>query len=620
MSTDAAPNRGAPHAPPPASPVSPAFHAAPACAGPGFAAQAFDLLVIGSGAAGLSAAVTAAHLGLKVAVLEKEPVLGGTSAWSGGWMWIPRNPLARAAGIEEDQDGPRRYLRAILGAAFDEPATRARLETFLTHGPAMVQFHLNHTRLRFIDGNTIPDFHGHADGAHTGGRSVCAAPFDAGQLGPEGLALLRPPLDVLAWLGLSIGADLRHFLRANRAADSAWYVTKRIVRQLWERLRHGQGLLRMGGNALVAALLASARDKGVTLLPRHAALALLHAPDAASSTGQRVAGVRVATPEGERDLFARCGVVCAAGGFVHDLARKAALFAHAPTGAEHFSAAPFSNTGDGMRLAEAAGAWVDDTLAEAGAWCPVSRVPLPGGGHRHFPHLAERGKPGLIAVDAQAERFVSEATNYHSFMRALFAKHAAQAVAPGRPLHAWLVCDARFIRRYGLGFTKPWPFHNRALLRNGYLKRGRTLTELAHACGLSPSVLERTVTRYNVGAAEGRDDEFNRGGVPYERLQGDAEHPGPSPCVAPLVQAPFYAVQIVPGSLGTFAGLATNEHAQVLNAAGQPLLGLYAVGNDAASVMRGQYPSGGITLGPAMTFGYVLAHHAAGQPLPTPMP
>nr|WP_310734345.1 FAD-dependent oxidoreductase [Ideonella livida] len=579
--------------------------------------ESCDLLVIGSGAGALSTAVTAAHLGLKVVVIEKAPVLGGTTAWSGGWMWIPRNPLAVAAGITEDADGPRRYLRAILGdAVMNHPAQRRRLEAFLHHGPAMVQFHLNHTALRFVDGNSIPDFHGRAEGARTGGRSVCAAPFDAARLGAD-WSLLRPPLPLVAWLGLSIGGDLRHFLRANRALDSAWYVGRRVLRQWWDRAVHGQGRQRMAGNALVGALLLSARQAGVTLLPRHAAVGLLtEPPGQAGEVGGRVTGARVLTPQGERVLHARCGVVCAAGGFPHDLARKAALFAHAPTGAEHHSAAPATNTGDGLRLAEAAGATVDTALADAGAWCPVSLVPLPaaqGGGVQAFPHLAERGKPGLIAVDAQAQRFVDEAGNYHSVMRALFARHPG-AAAP----HAWLLCDARFIRRWGLGVVRPWPFPHRRWLANGYLKRGRTLAELAAACGLDPLALAATVARYNAGAERGEDPDFGRGSTPYDRLQGDAEHPGPNPCVAPLVQAPFYAVRIVPGSLGTFAGLAGNEHGQVLRPDGQPLPGLYAAGNDAASVMRGHYPSGGITLGPAMTFGYLIAHHAAGQPLPTP--
>ena len=560
-----------------------------------------DLLVIGSGAGGLSAAVTAAHLGLSVVVIEKEPVLGGTTAWSGGWMWIPRNPLAVQAGIVEDLGPVRTYLRHILGAQY-EPR---RIESFLAHGPEMVRFHLEHTALRFVDGNAIPDFHGHAPGARTGGRSVCAAPFDGRRLGAS-LRVVRPPLDILSFLGMSIGGDLRHFLRANRAHDSFVYVTRRILRHLADRVLHGTSTLRMGGNALVAGLLRSALDKSVLLLPSHRAQELVR-------ENGRVVGALVATPDGPRSIRARRGVVMAAGGFPHDEQRKRALFPHAPTGNEHWSAAPTTNTGDGLSMAERAGAAMAAGMADTGAWAPVSLVPRGGGRVTAFPHLVERGKPGLIAVDAKGERFVDEAGNYHSFMRALFAK-----AGTAQPVQAWLVCDHRFQRRFGLGYTKPWPFPLGPHLANGYLKRGRTLGELARSCGIDAAGLEQTVARYNDTAREGRDPQFGRGTSPYDRMQGDSEHTGPNPCVAPIEQAPFYALRIVPGSLGTFAGLAANEHAQVLDAAGAPVPGLYAAGNDMASVMGGHYPSGGITLGPAMTFGYVLAHHAAGRPLAMP--
>lgn len=563
-----------------------------------------DLLVIGSGAGGLSAAVTAAHLGLSVVVIEKEPVLGGTTAWSGGWMWIPRNPLAVQAGIVEDFEPVRAYLRHLLGVQY-EPR---RVESFLAHGPEMVRFHLEQTALRFVDGNGVPDFHGQAPGARTGGRSVCAAPFDGRQLGAA-LKLVRPPLDILSFLGMSIGGDLRHFLRANRARDSFVYVTRRILRHLKDLLLHGTGTLRMGGNALVAGLLRSALDKDVQFLPSHRAQEL-------TLEDGRVVGAQVATPDGLRFVRARRGVVLAAGGFPHDVQRKRALFPHAPSGNEHWSAAPTTNTGDGLSLAERAGAAMASGTADAGAWAPVSLVPRVGGRVTAFPHLVERGKPGLIAVDAKGERFVDEAGNYHSFMRALFAK--AGEAQPDRPVQAWLLCDHRFQRRFGLGYTKPWPFPLGPHLANGYLKRGRTLSELAHSCGIDAAGLEQTVARFNEAAREGHDPQFGRGTSPYDRMQGDAEHTGPNPCVAPIEHAPFYALRIVPGSLGTFAGLATNEHAQVLTATGAPVPGLYAAGNDMASVMGGHYPSGGITLGPAMTFGYVLAHHAAGLPLAMP--
>ncbi len=568
-----------------------------------------DLLVIGSGAGGLSAAVTAAHLGLKVVVIEKEPLLGGTTAWSGGWMWIPRNPLARAAGIVEDIEGPRTYLRHVMG----HRDKADRIEAFLAHGPAMVQFHLDHTALRFVDGNHIPDFHGHAPGARDGGRSVCAAPFDAARLGRQTMHRLRPPRDILSWLGMSIGADLRHFMRANRSRDSFAYVSGRLLRHARDLLTHGQGRLRMGGNALVAALLRSALDAGVTLLHGHAARSLVR------EAGARVTGAIVRKPDGHEQLFeATRGVVLATGGFAHDDARKAALLRHAPTGREHVSAAAPGSTGDGLRLAEAVGAHLDTELAHAGAWAPVSLLPRPGGRLDAFVHLAERGKPGLIAVDASGRRFANEAGNYHAFMCGLFDRLGEDSARPGQPLQAWLICDHRFQRRHGLGHSKPWPFPLAPWLIDGYLQRADTLEALARRCGIDPAGLVDEVAGYNVQAREGRDPAWGRGGTAYERLQGDPDHAGPSPCVAPIEHGPFYALRIVPGSLGTFAGLAADAHARVLDARGAPIPGLYTVGNDMASTMRGHYPSGGITLGPAMTFGYVLAHHAAGQPLPMP--
>lgn len=557
-----------------------------------------DLLVIGSGAGGLGTAVVAAELGLRTVLVEKEPHFGGTTAWSGGWMWVPRNPLAARAGIVEPLDEPRRYLRSIVGADADE----ARLEAFLAHAPAMVQWHLDHGTLGFVDGNAIPDFHGRAPGARTGGRSVCAAPFDAARLGPL-LPRLKPPHPLMSFLGMSIGGDLRHFLRANRALDSALYVGRRILRQEWERATLGQGRLRLGGNAMVAALLHAAQQRGVLLRAGHGARALVR-------EGGRVTGAVLATPAGEHTITARRGVVLACGGFPHDAARQAVLFPHVRDGHRHHSAAPVTNTGDGLRLGEAGGAALRSDLADAGAWAPVSLVPH-GGGTLAFPHLVDRGKPGLIAVDARGERFVDEAGNYHSFMRALFERGQAQA---------WLVCDARFIRRYGLGAVRPWPFPHRTRLADGYLKRGRTPAELARACGIDAEGFERTIAAYNAGARQGLDPAFDRGGTPYDRMQGDAEHGGPNPCVATIERGPFYAVEIVPGSLGTFAGLAVNEHAQALDAAGAPIPGLYAAGNDMASVMGGHYPSGGITLGPALTFAYLAAHHAAGRPLPMPAP
>jgi succinate dehydrogenase/fumarate reductase flavoprotein subunit len=556
-----------------------------------------DLLIIGSGAGGLSAAVAAAQLGLRVTVAEKEAQYGGTTAWSGGWMWVPRNPLAQAAGLGEPGEQPWTYLRHELAGQFDE----ALVATYLEHAPRMVAFFQRHSALAFIDGNTIPDFHGRSPGAALGGRSVCAAPFDGRRLG-ERIGALKPPLPETTLWGMGIaGAELRHFLNALRSPASLALVARRVLAHGWHLLRHGRGMRLVNGNALVAALAHTAFERGVVLLTHHGAQRLL-------LEGGRVVGAELLGPNGPVAVRARRGVVLACGGFAHDVARKRALLPHAPTGHEHWSAASRGNTGDGLRLGESAGGVVASDLAHAAALAPVSLVPRADGTFTHFPHLIERAKPGLIAVNAQGQRFTNEADSYHDFMQGLL-----RTSPPGQPVQAWLVCDHTFIRRYGLGAAKPAPMPLGGLLANGYLQRGRTLRELAQACGMQAEGLCATVARYNTLAVQGVDTDFAKGETPYNRVQGDAASGQANPCMAPLQRAPFYAVRVVPGSLGTFAGLRTNGHAQVLDAQGQPVQGLYASGNDMASVMGGHYPSGGITLGPAMTFGFRAACHAAGD-------
>ena len=241
----------------------------------------------------------------------------------------------------------------------------------------------------------------------------------------------------------------------------------------------------------------------------------------------------------------------------------------------------------------------------------LSLVPRADGSTAHFPHLIERGKPGLIAVTRAGVRFTNEADSYHDFMRGLLA-----ATPAGQAVEAWLICDHAFLRRYGLGAVKPAPMPIGRHLRSGYLQQGRTLDELARRCGIDPLALQASVQRYNQQAKAGRDADFAKGETPYNRMQGDAAAGHANPCMAPLDQAPYHAVKIVAGSLGTFAGLRVDGHARVLDGAGRPIAGLYAGGNDMASLMGGHYPSGGITLGPAMTFGYIAAHHAAGVALP----
>lgn len=555
-----------------------------------------DVLVIGSGAAGLATAVTAAYHGLRVIVVEKDSTFGGATAWSGGWMWVPRNPLARRAGIDEDPALPRTYLQHELGAHFDP----ARVDAFLEAAPKMVAFFEKHTRLQFADGNAIADIHGDTPGAGTGNRSVIAAPYDARELGTKLLKRLRTTMRETSFLGMPImaGADLSAFLTLTRSWRSLLHVSQRVSRHLLDLAWHGRAMQLRNGVALVARLAKSADDLGV-LLWESAPVRRL------SMQGSRVCGAVVETARGEVVIHARKAVMLATGGFANDIERRRTLFPRTPTGHEHLALPPQGVNGDGLRLGETAGGEVATDLASAAAWCPVSRVPYPDGSVGHFPHIIERAKPGIIGVLANGKRFVNEADGYYDYVKAM-VEHA-----PGSEVASWLICSHRFQRRYGLGISRPFPLPIKPHLDSGYLKVGDTLEALAGACGIDPQGLRRTVDDFNRHARLGQDPAFGRGGSAYNRKQGDALHQ-PNPCVAPIEQGPFYAVKVEAGSFGTFAGLKTNEHAQVLDRQGLPIAGLYAAGSDMASIMGGHYPAGGINLGPAATFGYIAARHMAG--------
>ncbi len=566
----------------------------------------YDLIVIGAGAGGLSAATTAALLGLRVLVLEKEAVIGGTTAWSGGWMWVPRNPLAWAAGIREPVSTPYKYLRNELGEAFNAPQVALTARQYLTHAPDAVAFFQSKTALQFVDGNGVPDFHGKTVYSAAGGRSVCAAPFNGRELGAA-IKLLRKPLDLTTlWgMGIAAGAEIKHFFNALRSFKSFGFVTLKVLNYAKDLLLFQRSMRLVNGNALAAGLLKSALDAGVEIRVNSAIDLVFNE--------KGIIGVTL----NDRVITAEKGVVLACGGFAHDAARWAHLESRQPH--THHSAAPLSNTGDGLRLGEVLGAIVAPTPAAQAGMCPVSIVPAAhtrlgkkSGQVGRYPHLLERGKPGLIAVTASGKRFTNEANSYNDFMQGFLA-----ATTPEKR-EAWLICDHDFIRHWGLGAVKPAPMPLRPFLKSGYLKRGATFAQLAQACGIDVANFEATVASYNHHAALGDDPVyaggFARGDTIYNRVAGDAETQ-PNPCVLPLLKAPFYAVKVVAGSLGTFAGLACNEQAQVLDSQQQPINGLYACGNDMASMMQGRYPSGGITLGPALTFGYIAAHHAAGRAL-----
>jgi succinate dehydrogenase/fumarate reductase flavoprotein subunit len=554
----------------------------------------YDLIVVGSGAAGLACAITARKRGLDVVVLEKEPVFGGTTALSGGVLWVPLNRHGRLQNPADTVEAVRRYMLEETGS-FHDPAA---VEAFIEHGPRMVEFFERETELKFLP-TLYPDYHPDVPGGADIGRSILAAPYDIRALGPD-MHRLKPPLRTITFMGMmfnSSNADLKHFFQATRSLASFLFVAKRLSVHIVELLRYRRGINVTSGNALAARLAKSALSLGIPILTSTPAREL--AMDAG-----HVVGVN-AGADGSRTLRARHGVVLACGGFPHDAKRLATAYPHRRRGHSHLSPTPKGNTGDGLRMAEAAGAVVDIRLQSAAAWMPVSRVDYGHGETGVFPHLLDRYKPGVIGVLKNGTRFTNESNSYHDVGAAM-----VQACADLDETAMWLVCDHRTLSKYGLGFVKPAPMPIGTFLQNGYLIRGRTLADLAAQAGIDAAALERTVAHYNVGAVTGNDPAFGRGRTSFNRYLADPAQQ-PNPCVAPVKDGPFYAVKLIMGDLGTFDGLRTSVTGEVLRNDGTTIPGLYAVGNDRASIMGGNYPGAGITHGPNMTFGYVTAHHIA---------
>ncbi|MCC8957355.1 FAD-dependent oxidoreductase [Bradyrhizobium sp. Pear77] len=554
-----------------------------------------DVLVMGTGAAGSAAALTARDAGLDVIMLEKEPVFGGTTAYSGGWIWAPCSPHAKAAGIEDDLDDVRAYVRQEAGNRYDED----RMEAFLEKAPKMVEFFESKTSVRFFVGADFPDYHGEKVGAHTGGRSICAAPIDGRELG-KALKRLRTPRRELLVFGTNIATfdDMRHFFQAGRSIRSAAYVTRRLVSSFWDQLWYGRDRQLGLGVALAARLLKSVTEKNIPVWYSSRARMMLQEK-------KKVVGAIVERDGKAVEVRTRRGIVIATGGFPGNVRRRRELFPHHPSPTQHFSLALETNTGDGLTLGESVGGALNTSLLNPAAWMPVSRGRYSDGKMGTFFHLYDRAKPGVIALKSDGKRFVNESGSYQDFVPALIGSYP-----PGEAAYCYLVIDHRALRRYGLGFVKPAPMPIYQHIRSGYLLRDHTIEGLARQMGMDASAVQSTVHAYNQNARQGSDPEFGKGSVPYNRFIGDPEHT-PNPCLAPIEAPPFYAVRVVPGDIGTFAGLRTDRHARVLDQSGVAIDGLYAAGADSASLFGGAYPGAGATLGPALTFGYVAGCHLA---------
>jgi len=613
--------------------------------------------VVGAGAAGLTAATVAAAEGQRVLLVEGSPYVGGTTAISGGMVWIPANHLMAEAGRPDTLEAARAYLGATVPPEPD-PAAAAALETFLTRGDEALRYLLARTSLRLRPVMAYPDYHPNLPGATPGGRVLEPMPFDARTLG-KWFNALRPPLpEFLLFGGMMVHrSDIPHLRRASKSAASALHVGRLLLRHAFERLMAPRGTTLHLGNALAGWLLRSALEMGVDIRTGTAVRRLLRAgdeparaergarggsdaaePDDRGPAGRtggagRIMGVELGAGGRTWTASARRGVILASGGLSHDtdLRHRYVPAAVGDLTATVNGRAPKS----GAALAQAVGAQLSRGTLRQGLWVPGSVFTRADGSRGVFPHtVTDRGKPGLIAVDQQGRRFVNEAVSYHQFV-------LGQLAAGPQAVPAWLVVDGRFLWRYGLGSLRP--FARKAVVEaqvaSGYLRRGDTLAELARAIGIAPAgALEATAQAFNAGAREGLDRQFSGGGSEggeraegtgsstgpsgpngaggrgsdiYQRHLGDAEHGGPNPCVAPIETPPFYAVAVRPADLGMAAGIVTDAHARVLDDEGRPIPGLHACGNDMQSVMNGAYPGPGITLGPALVFGYVAGRGVA---------
>ncbi len=554
-----------------------------------------DALVVGSGAGGMAAALTAREEGLDVLLVEKTGRIGGSTAISGGALWIPLNAQSAGAGHPDSFDRVWTYLEQTVGAAAPDDMKRAYLEA----GPRMMDYLVSRGMLDVAARTASPDYYPDLPGAAMGGRSLDPLEFDGRKLGRK-FRLLRDPLKEFTVLGgmmVNI-TDVRHLLGATRSFTAWRHSMKLVLRYALDRARgYHRGTRLLLGNALAAQLFHGLLARKIEYWLDTPALTLHR--DASG----RVLGAAVQRNGKTLNIRARRGVVMATGGFPWDPERRAQTY---PKPSDQWSMSPQDNTGDGIRLSEAAGAVLGTGHASPAFWAPVSLLESPDGKRLHYPHLVwDRAKPGLIAVNGAGKRFVNESTSYHEFVQAMYRSNDTVPSVP-----AFLICDQRFIDTWGLGLALPGGRPRQHLIDAGYLLQGDTLAALAARLAVPADALQATVDRYNAHAAQGRDPDFGKGSTAYNRYLGDPEHE-PNPCLAPLAAGPYYAVKVYPGDIGTACGIAASPDAQALDALGVPIAGLYVAGNDMQSVMGGAYPGPGITLGPALTFGWIAGQHLA---------
>lgn len=533
--------------------------------------ESYDVVVLGSGAAGFTAALTAAAEGASVALLEKGHGFGGTTAMSGAVVWVPANPIAARHGISDTPEDALAYLESLSHGLIDP----ALAETLISTGPEMLEYLEAHSPLRMRLVERFPDYHPeHPGGKPGGGRSLEPELFCFQDLGEWGDRIAPE-------------ATIRRLRLCEQAQGGGTGIPDE---ELHEREAAD---IRSCGMALIGALLCGCLDNRVE--PETG----VRGRELIVSDG-RVTGVEVEVGDERRIIEARSGVVLATGGFEWD-PELVRAFLRGPMTAP---ASTPTNTGDGLRMAMRVGASLGN-MREAW-WMPVYQIP----GDTYLGHprsvltLRERTVPGSIMVNRQGLRFTNEASNYNAQGAALHAFDVPSFDYANIP--AWIVFDERCFRTYGFSTVAPTDDPP------AWISRGETIATLADAIGVDADALTETINRFNANVQQtGRDSDFGRGDSAYDSWNGDQARVGRAATLGTLDEPPYYAVQVHSGTLGTKGGPRTDADGRVLDLDGSVVDGLYAVGNAMAGVTGMVYGGAGGTLGPAMTFGFRAGRHAA---------